>query len=92
MRQAILEAIENNDYEAWKSLMEEKGKGKITEIITEENFAKFVEMHQLMQEGKYEEAKELRKELGLGIGRGPGAFIRGFKKGARHCLQNQDNN
>ncbi len=60
---AMQKAFENNDYNAWKSLV--NGRGRITEIVNESNFARFAEMHRLMLEGKYEEANQIREELGL---------------------------
>jgi len=59
-------AFENNDFQAWKNLME--GKGKVTQVVTEENFARFAEAHELAEEGKLDEAKQIRQELGLGLG------------------------
>jgi len=63
-RAEIEEAITNRDYGAWATLME--GKGRITHAVTPHNFEIYVQMHEAMQEGAYEEAGELRKELGLG--------------------------
>jgi len=75
-RTAMDEIFTNNDYEAWKTLMEEK----VSEVraradamaaeITEENFSKLSEVHKLMQDGNYEEAGQLREELGFGRGMG----------------------
>lgn len=64
-REAIREAIENNDYNAWLEAVGEDS--KIAEFITEENFSRFVEMHKLMEEGreKFAEAREIGEELGL---------------------------
>lgn len=60
--EAVMAAIENGDYNAWLEAVENVNLGvKFTELITEENFSKFVEMHQLMQE-----AQEIREELGIG--------------------------
>jgi len=56
-------ALESNDYSAWAALM--RGKGRITQVISESNFARFAEAHRLAEEGKYEEANAIRKELGL---------------------------
>ena len=80
-KQEMQDIFENNDYNAWKSLMNEKVKNlreradKIEQSITEENFAKLVKAHKLMKEGKDEEAKKIFDELGvpsLGFGgRGP---------------------
>lgn len=63
---AIQQAIENGDYNTWKELM--NGRGRITEAITEDNFAKFAEAYKLAQEGKTDEANTIRQELGLGLG------------------------
>lgn len=62
-RDAIKKAIENNDYNAWKDLTQ--GKGKVSQIINETNFAKFAEAHKLISE-----AKTIRQELGLKTGHG----------------------
>ena len=68
--EAMEKAFENKDYEAWKNLMQ--GKGRVSEIVTEENFAKFAEVHELMEQGKTDEAKKLRQELGFGMHNGHG--------------------
>jgi len=70
-------AIENNDYNAWKTAV---GDNPISEKITADNFAKLAEAHKLMQEGKYEEARALREELGLG-GRGMMGEMKGGRRG-----------
>jgi hypothetical protein len=67
-QQKIKEAIENNDYEAWKALVGElPNSADLLEKITADNFAKFVEAHNLMEEAhvKMEEAKAIMEELGL---------------------------
>lgn len=58
-------AIKANDYNAWAKLMGNKG---VAQKITTANWAKFVQIHTLEEQGKFEEAKTLRKELGLGLG------------------------
>ena len=64
---AMIEAFENNDYDAWLELTGDK---PVADKITAANFSKFVDMHNLMKEGKYEEAKVIRDELGLeGMGK-----------------------
>jgi hypothetical protein len=68
-------AFENNDYNAWKGLME--GKGRVTEVINEDNFSRFAEAHRLSLEGNTEEAKKIREELGLGLGNGSGRRMGG---------------
>jgi hypothetical protein len=62
--EAVEEAIEGKDYEAWKELMGDRG--RITQVVTEENFNTFVKMHEAMEDGDYGKAAEFRKELGLG--------------------------
>jgi hypothetical protein len=66
-RDAIEEAIEANNFKTWSTLSSEFDRGRAFEVITEENFSKFVEMHNAMEAGNYEEANELRKELGLNV-------------------------
>ena len=61
--EAMQKAFESNDYNAWKELM--NGRGRITQVINEGNFAQFAEMHRLMLSGKYDEANKIRGELGL---------------------------
>lgn len=67
---AMTKAFENNDYNAWKNLMQ--GKGRVTQVVNEGNFAKFAEAHKLALEGKTEEAESIRRELGLGLRNGSG--------------------
>lgn len=63
-RNEIMEqAFENNDYNAWLEQM--NGQGRITQIINEDNFAKFAEAHRLGQAGDTEAADALRAELGI---------------------------
>ena len=87
------QAFENNDYAAWKELM--GGRGRVTEVITEANFAKLAEMHQLFEEGKYAEANQIRQELGLGIGSRAGrgrmySQNSGQKSGGNFVDENKD--
>lgn len=69
------QAFENNDYQAWESLMQ--GKGRVTQVVNEGNFAQFAEAHKLMEEGKTEEASQIRQELGLGLKDGSGQGFKG---------------
>ena len=66
--EAMLKAFANNDYEAWKELM--NGRGRVTEVVTKENFSEFAKAHKLASEGKLDEAREVRQKLGLGMGYG----------------------
>lgn len=68
--EAMEKAFENNDYNAWKNLMQ--GKGRVTQVINEGNFAKFAQAHKLAEEGKTAEAAKIRQELGLGLRNGSG--------------------
>lgn len=63
--EAMTKAFENNDYNAWKDQMQ--GRGRVTQVVNEGNFARFSEMHKLMLEGKTDEAGKIRTELGLGL-------------------------
>ena len=56
-----MQAAMDEGYDAWREAVADTPFGeKLTEVITEENFDKFVEMHNSM-----EHAKELQTELGL---------------------------
>lgn len=68
--EAMIHAFATNDYNAWKSLM--NGKGRVTQVVTQENFAKFSQAHKLALEGKKDEAAKIRAELGLGLRNGSG--------------------
>lgn len=71
-RANMQEIFANQDYDAWKALMEEKVESMQSRVdemsvrITEENFAKMAEAHVLMEAGDYEAAKALHEELGFG--------------------------
>jgi len=71
----MTKAFENNDYNAWKELM--GGRGRVSQVINEENFPRFAEAHRLALEGKTEEATKIRQELGLGLQDGSGKGIGG---------------
>ncbi len=76
-RAEMEEAIEQG-YDAWKEFVEDKPHGeKLLEAINEDNFDRFVEMHEAKQNGDHETAKEIAEELGL---KGPG---KGFGRGRR---------
>jgi hypothetical protein len=59
-------AFANKDYNAWKNLM--NGRGRVLEVINEGNFNRFAEIHKLMEEGKIDDANKIRQEFGLGQG------------------------
>ncbi len=75
---AMTQVFQNQDYQSWKELMQNKG--RVSEVVTEDNFDRFAEAHRLSQEGKLEEARQIRQELGLGLQNGEGQY----KAGKRH--------
>ena len=87
--QEMISVLESGDYDAWAELADEKECVKKTDVVTEENFDQFVQMHELMQEGNFEAAKEIRDELGLperarGMGKG---FHKGFGQRGRNLSE-----
>lgn len=67
---AMEKAFETKDYNAWKALM--AGRGRATQVINAQNFAKFAQAHELAEQGKTAEANTIRAELGLGLHNGSG--------------------
>lgn len=63
MRDAMHQALEDGDYEAFKAAV--AGTPLAETIDTEADFEKFVEAHELKEEGKWEEAKVILDELGV---------------------------
>ena len=76
---AMTLAFEIKDYTAWKNLMQNRG--RVTQVITENNFSKFVEAHKLALQGKTAEAQKIRQELGLGLQNGQGRVTNGVGMG-----------
>lgn len=69
--EAITNAFETKDYNAWKEAKGDNGNGRMMEVINDdEKFAKFIEIRSLRLAGETEKADALRAELGLGQGRG----------------------
>ena len=66
-REAMQAVLEAGDYQAFLELVGDK---PISEIITENNFARFIEMHELMETGDREGAKAIAEELGLPVKHG----------------------
>jgi len=77
--EAMIKAFDNKDYTAWKNLMQ--GKGRVTQVINQDNFGKFAEAHQLSLQGKTAEAQKIRQELGLGLRNGTGKTSNGMSMG-----------
>ncbi len=60
----ITEVLTNKDYYGWKDLIENKVRdGSVVDVITKDNFDKFVEAWKLANEGKIKEANSIRREL-----------------------------
>ena len=94
----IQETMNNNDYSAWVEVMEDNSRGRITEKVTAENFATFVQMHEAKLAGDEEKFSALQAELGLGqrddSGRGNGSrngngHGHGYGHQNQNCLLNE---
>ncbi len=66
--EAIIGALDSGDYNAWSEARKDISKSHIGEVINEDNFDKFVEMHNLRLAGDIAGANKVRTELGLGQG------------------------
>lgn len=69
--EAMTKAFANKDYNAWKNLVSGNN-GRVSQVINQSNFGKFVEAHDLALQGKTDEANKIRTELGLGLRNGSG--------------------
>lgn len=68
---AMHDAFDNLDYNTWVDLMTESGRSpRVLTVVTEDNFATFVEAHETGEAGDSARALELRAELGLNNGVG----------------------
>ncbi|MBT6690997.1 hypothetical protein HOB10_01535 [Candidatus Parcubacteria bacterium] len=85
--EAMVEAIESGDYQTWADLHQDNG--KMLEFITEDNFSQFATLHQLKQDGNYEEAKALWAEMDFPDKKK--GFRKGFHRGMRagDCLREE---
>ncbi len=79
---AMVQAFETKDYTAWKNLM--AGRGRVTQAVNEDNFARLAEARALALQGKTDEARKIWQELGLGQKNGSGRG--GFGRGMNKCL------
>jgi len=67
-KEEIMHALENGDYQAW---LEAVGADSLAaQEVTEEEFPRLLEAHQLMNEAKekIEQAKQIKEEIGLPMG------------------------
>lgn len=81
---AIQAALDNNDYNAWKTAMGDK---PMADKVTAENFTKYVEAHKLMQAGDKTGAEAIFKELGIS---GPKGMMGEGRKGMKFLDNNSD--
>ncbi|OIP66545.1 MAG: hypothetical protein COV32_02490 [Candidatus Yonathbacteria bacterium CG10_big_fil_rev_8_21_14_0_10_43_136] len=81
--EAMEKAFENKDFDAWIKALPAQAQSKIGQKVTKENFANFSKIHELMEDGKVDDAQALRQELGLGIHDGSGKCMgkQGMHKG-----------
>ena len=49
-----------------------QGRGRVTQVVNKDNFAKFAQAHELAEQGKTDEANKIKAELGLGLRNGTG--------------------
>ena len=80
--ETMTKTLQSGDYNTWKSLM--AGRGRMIQVVNESNFSQFAKMHELMLQGKTDEAQKIRQELGLGAGPGYGKSGKGLGSG-RGC-------
>lgn len=83
----MMQAFNQNDYQSWRGMMQ--GRGAASKV-NEQNFSRFSQMHQLMLDGKIDEANKIRQELGMGQGRGMMGGQRGRSAGGNFIDQNKD--
>lgn len=93
--QAIEDAIEAEDYEAWIEAVSKMPRaGKMSEVVTEEDFDTLIQIHNLRENGEFAEARVLADELGLPgkqeSANGKDKSHRGFEKsiGKRNVMKN----
>ena len=86
--EAMKEAVENEDYDAFLELID--GTPLADVIDSESDFEKFIAMHEAMQEGDRETAKEIREDLG--IERGEKGEGKRFSKRAKWMKRAQNAN
>ena len=64
-REEMYQAMEDG-YDAWLDYVEGTPQGdRLLEVVTEDNFDRFVAMHDAMETGDFDSAREIAAELGL---------------------------
>ena len=86
--EAVRTAIENKDFSAWKTAIAQMPNAEnMLEKVNESNFAKLLEMHNLMQAGDRDGAEIIREDLDLVRPFNPENKA-GMMRGARHMEKN----
>jgi hypothetical protein len=74
VHEALVEAMEDADFEAWRAIREENGlpmHGKMMRTVNAENFDRFLALREANRAGDVELAKQIREELGANTFKGP---------------------
>jgi hypothetical protein len=71
-RVAAQNAVESQDYNAWKTL-HANSNGKMASLINESNFYLLNEMHKARESGDFAKVQEIKSQLGLGSMKGKGS-------------------
>ncbi len=78
-REEVMTAVEAGDYQAW---LEAVGSDRpMAQEVTEDEFPRLIEAHNLMREGKekFDQARIIKEEIGLSFGQGKkGEFRKGL--------------
>ena len=64
MKEELNLSMVHQDYNTWLELKTDRVPCKDVDLINEENFALFSQAHQLLKEGRIDEAKEIFEALG----------------------------
>ena len=85
-------AMESGNYAEWVRLREENNlpmHGRMFQVINEENFSLFKQLHEAREEGDTETMNQIRQELGLGEGKQFGR-LGGSRLGKREMISNNE--
>lgn len=85
---AMETAFATGDYAAWKELM--AGRGRVTQVVNEKNFAQFAKAHELAASGDLAGAATIRTGLGLGTGSKGQGRMGGQGQGMRNGAKGQN--
>ncbi len=90
----LREALNSGDYDAWMAAVDSGERTpKMGEMITEENFNTFVELHEAKENGDFETMKTLKEELGIegkGLGQGEGKHFRNEERSRNNMEGNKE--